>query len=100
MKEIVEFSDWEKLDFRVGEIISVEDIEGADKLYKLIIDVGPEIGKRIICAGLKQYYSKQELIGKKIILFVNNKPLWVNDRQHCIMQKCSFKLKKHYTPCS
>ena len=33
---LVEFSDWMKLDLRVGKIIEVEDIEGADKLYKLV----------------------------------------------------------------
>jgi len=70
----VNFLDWEKLDLRVAEIISVENIEGADKLYKIEIDVGPEIGKRTICAGLKGYYSKDELVGKKIIYFSNLKP--------------------------
>jgi methionyl-tRNA synthetase len=69
----VDFSDWEKLDLRVAEIKSVEDIEGADKLYKLDLDVG-ELGKRIICAGIKQYYSKEDLIGKKIVYFSNLKP--------------------------
>lgn len=71
---IVDFSDWSKLDLRVAQIKKVEDIEGADKLYKLTLDVGKEIGKRIICAGLKEYYSKDELKGKKIILFVNLTP--------------------------
>ena len=69
----VEFSDWMKLDLRVAEIISVEDISGADKLYKIEIDVGSEIGKRTICAGLKEYYSKEELQGKRIIYFSNLK---------------------------
>jgi methionyl-tRNA synthetase len=67
---IVSFEDWQKLDFRVGKIIEVEDIEGADKLYKLKIDIG-ETENRTVCAGLKEYYSKEELTGKKIILFVN-----------------------------
>ena len=70
----VEFSEWIKLDLRVAEIVSVEDIEGADKLYKIEVDVGSEIGKRTICAGLKQYYSKEDLQGKKIIYFSNLKP--------------------------
>ena len=70
---IVEFSDWEKLDLRVAEIESVDEIDGADKLYKLKLDVG-ELGKRTICAGMKPYYSKEELIGKKIIYFSNLKP--------------------------
>lgn len=69
----VEFSDWQKLDLRVAQIVSVEEIENADKLYKIEIDVG-ELGKRTICAGLKAYYSIQDLLGKKIIYFSNLKP--------------------------
>ena len=73
-KPIVNFSDWEKLELRVGKIESVEEIEEADKLYKLTIDLGSEIGKRIVCAGIKPYYSKEELMNKKIVLFLNLKP--------------------------
>jgi methionyl-tRNA synthetase len=69
----VNFEDWTKLDLRVAEIEEVEDIEGADKLYKLSLDVG-ELGKRTICAGIKEYYSKDELKGKKITYFSNLKP--------------------------
>jgi len=69
----VNFEDWSKLDLRVAEIKKVEEIEGADKLYKLTLDVG-EIGERIICSGLKEYYSSEELLNKKIIYFSNLKP--------------------------
>ncbi len=69
----VNFEDWAKLDLRVAEIEKVEDIDGADKLYKLSLDVG-ELGKRIICAGIKEYYKKKELVGKKIIYFSNLQP--------------------------
>jgi len=72
--EQVDFSDWEKLDLRVGKILKVEDIEGADKLYKLEVDLGKELGKRILCAGIKKYYSKEDLEGKKIVVFANLKP--------------------------
>lgn len=70
----VNFEDWTKLDLRVAKIISVEDIEGADKLYKIQLDVGSEIGERIICAGLKEFYPKKDLKGKKIIYFSNLTP--------------------------
>ncbi len=70
---IVTFEDWSKLDLRVGQIIKVEDIEGADKLYKLTVDIGKE-SPRTVCAGLKPYYPKDELKDKKIILFVNLAP--------------------------
>tara|TARA_Y100000310_G_scaffold342329_1_gene445104 strand:- start:45 stop:380 length:336 start_codon:yes stop_codon:yes gene_type:complete len=69
MKGIVTFNDWSKLDLRVAEILEVEEIEGADKLYKLKIDLGTET--RDLVAGLKQHYSKPELEGKRIIVFTN-----------------------------
>ncbi len=70
--ETIKFSDWLKLDLRVGEILKVEDIEGADKLYKLEVDIRTE--KRILVAGLKQHYEKKELEGKRCIVLVNLEP--------------------------
>jgi len=71
---LVSFDEWSKLDLRVGKILQIEDIEGADKLYKLTIDLGSEIGERVVCAGVKEHYSKEELKNKKIIIFVNLTP--------------------------
>ena len=68
----VQFSDWQKLELKVGKILNVEDIEGADKLYKLTIDIGKE--KRTVCAGIKKYYKKEQLKGKLCVLFVNLEP--------------------------
>ena len=68
----INFSDWQKLDLRVGKILKVEDIEGADKLYKLEVDIGTET--RTLAAGIKEYYSKEELEGKKCVIFVNLAP--------------------------
>jgi methionyl-tRNA synthetase len=68
----IDFKEWEKIDLRVGEISKVEEIKGADKLYKLTVNIGKE--NRTVCAGIKEYYSKEDLKGKKIILFTNLKP--------------------------
>ena len=67
----ITFDDFLKVDLRVAEIKACEDVEGADKLYKLTIDVGEE---RTIVAGIKLYYSKEELIGKKIAVVTNLEP--------------------------
>ena len=64
MENTVSFSDWEKLDIRVAEILEVEEIKGADKLYKLKIDLGTE--KRQLVAGLRGHYSNEELLNKKL----------------------------------
>ncbi len=72
MEGIVSFSEWEKLDLRAGEILEIEDVQGADKLYKLKVDLGTET--RTVVAGLKQYYTKDELESKRCILFCNLEP--------------------------
>lgn len=61
MENVITFDDFTKVDLRVGEIKNVEEIEGADKLWKLSVDLG-EIGERTICAGIKEHYSKEELM--------------------------------------
>lgn len=60
------------LDLKVAEIESAEDHTKADRLIVLQIDLGNE--KRQIVAGLKEYYSKEEMVGKKIIVVTNLKP--------------------------
>jgi methionyl-tRNA synthetase len=69
---IVTFDEWSKIDLRVAEILEVEEIPGANKLYKLKIDLGTET--RTLIAGLKPYYTKQELEGKRCIVFCNLEP--------------------------
>jgi methionyl-tRNA synthetase len=69
--ENITFDQFLATDLRVAEIKACEDIPGADKLYKLTIDVGEE---RTIVAGIKQFYSKEELVGKKIVIVANLEP--------------------------
>ncbi len=74
MEGIISFNDWQKLDLRVAKITKIEDIEGADKLYKLEIDLGKELGKRILVAGLKPHYKKEKLKNKLCVVFTNIEP--------------------------
>src|SRR3989338_9885898 len=71
MTEVIKFSDWQKLDLRTGKILKAEDIDGADKLYKLSVDIGKENGKITVVAGIKPYYKKEELNGKNCVIFTN-----------------------------
>ena len=89
--EKVSFNYWQKLEIRVGKIIEVEEIPDADRLYKLTVDLGYEIGKRIVCAGIKEYYSKEELMNKKIVLFVNLEPRKIRgiESQGMILAACT-----------
>lgn len=68
----IKYDEFAKVDLRVGTINKIEDIDGADKLYKLEVDLGNE--KRTICAGIKQHYKKEELKDKQIIVVTNLEP--------------------------
>ncbi|MDP3917358.1 MAG: methionine--tRNA ligase subunit beta [Nanoarchaeota archaeon] len=71
--EEVSFDDWKKLDIRAAKILEVEKHPNADKLYIIKADIGEE-NPRTIVSGLVGYYTAEELIGKRIIVFVNLKP--------------------------
>jgi len=73
LKETVEYKDFEKLDFRVAKILSAEKIEKSNKLLKFTVDLGFE--KRTIVSGIAKHYSPEELLGKKVVVVVNIKPV-------------------------
>lgn len=70
--EQVTFDEFKRMDFRVGEVLKAERVEGTDKLLKLEVDIGTE--KRTIVAGVADVYSPEELVGKKFVIIVNLKP--------------------------
>ena len=70
--EKIKFSDWQKLDLRVGKILDVKNHPNADKLNLIEVDLGKE--KRTLVAGIKQYYKPEELKGKLCIIFTNLEP--------------------------
>jgi methionyl-tRNA synthetase len=63
--------DFNQMGLKIGIIEKVEDIKGADKLYKLTVDTGE---KRTIIAGVKQQYSPEQLLNKKIVVITNLEP--------------------------
>ena len=70
VKATIKLADFEKLDIRVGTILSVEDVSGSDKLVRLIVDFGDH--QRTILAGMKQERADPESIKGSQALFVVN----------------------------
>jgi methionyl-tRNA synthetase len=68
----ITIDDFAKIDLRVGQILSAERIQGADKLLKLQVDLGNET--RQVLAGIAKYYAPESLLGKKIIIVSNLQP--------------------------
>ena len=73
IKKEINIEDFAKLDIRVAEIVDVEDHPNADKLYVLKLKIG-DMDRQIV-SGIKEYYKKDDLVGKKILMILNLKPI-------------------------
>jgi methionyl-tRNA synthetase len=68
----ITIDDFAKVELRVGQIKSAERIQGADKLLKLLVDIGDEV--RQVLAGIALGYTPEELVGRKVVVVVNLAP--------------------------
>ena len=71
-KEEITFDDFAKMQFQIGEIIKCEEVPKSKKLLCSQVRVGSQI-KQIV-SGIKQHYSAEEMVGKKVMVLVNLKP--------------------------
>ena len=72
IRENIEFTDFEKLDIRVGTVLECTKVPKADKLLQFKIDDG--LGGRTILSGIAQYYQPEELVGKQVCFIANLAP--------------------------
>ena len=70
--ETISFDEFARMDLRVATITKAEKVEGADKLLKLTLSDGE--GERVVVAGMAEFYTPDELKGKKVVLLANLEP--------------------------
>lgn len=68
----INFNDFTKMEIKVGKILEAVLVSGSNKLIKMKVDIGEE--ERNLVAGIAQYYSLEDLIGKTVIVLVNLEP--------------------------
>jgi methionyl-tRNA synthetase len=71
-KETISYDDFAKLQFQVGEIIACEEVKKSKKLLCSQVKIGSQV-KQIV-SGIKQHYSADEMVGKKVMVLVNLAP--------------------------
>lgn len=71
-KPTIQIDDFIKLDLRVATITAAEPHPNADRLLKLQVDLGDHT--RQVCAGIKQFYDPENLVGQQIVVVTNLKP--------------------------
>ena len=70
---LINIKDFAKVELRVAKIVKAEEIEEADKLIKLHLDVG-NLGERTVFAGIKSAYDPENLNGRHVVLVANLEP--------------------------
>ena len=68
---MINIEDFRSLDLRVAKITKAEKVEGSEKLLRLVINLGQEMGERQIVAGIGKTYFPEDLIGREIIVVAN-----------------------------
>jgi methionyl-tRNA synthetase len=69
----ITFEEFKKLDARVGTVTQVDRVPRTEKLYKILVDLGP-LGVRQTVSSLVGYYGPEELKGKRVVFLCNLKP--------------------------
>lgn len=71
---MISFSGFKKIELKIATVLRAERVEGSEKLMKLQVDLGENLGSRQIVAGIGLEYSPQELVGKQITIVANLEP--------------------------
>ena len=70
----IAIDDFTKIDLRVAQIVVAERIPKADKLLRLEVDLGPDFPRRQILSGIAEWYTPEELLGRRIVIIANLAP--------------------------
>lgn len=70
----IPYDDFAKLELRTATVTAAERVEGSEKLLKLQLDLGAELGTRQIVAGVGKAYAPEALVNTQIIIVANLEP--------------------------
>lgn len=70
---MITIDDFLKIELKAGTILQVEEVEGSEKLLKLLVDFGEETPRQIL-SGIKKWYPPKNLVGKQVMFVTNLEP--------------------------
>jgi methionyl-tRNA synthetase len=79
MKDLISYGEFEKLDIKAGKVVAASFPEWSEKLIRYEVDLGEELGKRVLFSGIRKWYSPEDMVGKTIPVIVNMEPKKMGD---------------------
>lgn len=74
MKDEIKYTDFEKIDMRVGTVVKAEVPKWSHWVMRLTVDFGEEIGEKTIFSGIMKFYKPEDLLNNQYPFIVNLKP--------------------------
>lgn len=71
MKSVINYQDFDKVDIRVGKVVSATDPQWSEKLIEFVVDFGDEIGQKTILSGVKKWYAPADFQGNLYPFIIN-----------------------------
>jgi len=72
--EHIQFTDFAKVNLRVGTVIQAEIVEGSDKLLRLMVCLGDGLGTKQIFSGIREWIKPEDIVNKKVLVVANLAP--------------------------
>lgn len=72
--EQIKYDDFTKVEMRVGKIVEAVNVVESDKLIRMMVDFGPEMGQKLVFSGIRHWYQPEDLLNKTSIFVVNMVP--------------------------
>ena len=91
---MINFNDFQKIEIKIGEVLSAEKVEGSEKLLKLSVDFGEEKPRQVISGIAKTFKEPEKLIGKQFAFVTNLEPRLIMGLESQAMILASRKQKK------
>lgn len=70
---MIKFDDFSKIELKIGTVLEAEEVEESEKLIRLTVDLREGTPRQIL-AGVKEWYSAEDLVGKQVVVVVNLEP--------------------------
>ena len=91
---MITFEDFQKIEIKIGTVLSAEKVDGSEKLLKLSVDLGESVPRQVVSGIAKSFREPEKLIGKQFVFITNLEPRSIMGLESQAMILAARKQKK------